>query len=348
VNHDLAPPQLHFGGPDRPPRALRDLLKARIAAVPAGGDIRWTTYYFRDLDLAAALMEACNRGVRVRLCVEGHPRLAPANGEVLARLNAHGLGNGLRVHVPALSLLTGLHGHLHAKIYAFSHPQPVALIGSFNPSCNIPEDAAVIAEIGDQDRGHNMLAEFTHPALVNGLCDHVDRMWRYGASSLLRFSPRQNRVLTAGPTAIYFYPRLCPSVMERDLSRPVAGKGIRGVISHLKKGPLAQQLASAARRGLSVELVVHDTERRVPEATIDMLADAGVKISRYRHPDNLPVHAKFLLLDVPEGRVAYFGSFNFNPRSRYLNHEVLVRTQENSITAKLDQRFEEIAQEKCR
>jgi len=346
VNHDAASPQLHFGGPDCPPRALRDLLKARIAAVPAGGDIRWTTYYFRDLDLANALMAASDRGVRVRLCVEGHPRLATANDEVLARLSAHGLGGGLRVHVPALSMLAGLHGHLHAKIYAFSHPRPTALVGSFNPSGNIPEDQAVIAEIGDQDRGHNMLAELTQPLLVNGLCDHVERLWRHGASSFSRFSPRQNRVLAAGPTSIYFYPRLCPSVMERDLSRPVAGKGIRGVISHLKKGPLAHQLTSAARRGLSVDLLVHDTERRVPEATIGALTDAGVKIRRYRHADKLPVHAKFLLLDVPEGRVAYFGSFNFNPRSRYLNHEVLVRTAEDSITARLDQRFEEIAQEK--
>lgn len=315
-------------------------------AVPAGGDIRWTTYYFRDLDLATALMAACDRGVRVRLCVEGHPRLATANEDVLTRLAAHGLSGGLRVHVPALSMLAGLHGHLHAKIYAFSHPHPSALIGSFNPSCNIPEDEAVIAEIGDQDRGHNMLAEITHPALVAGLRGHVERLWRHGASSLLRFSPRQNRVLTAGPTSIYFYPRLFPSVMERDLLRLCAGKGIRGVISHLKMGPLARQLASAARRGLSVELLVHDTERRVPETTIDLLAEAGVKISRYRHPDKLPVHAKFLLLDVPEGRIAYFGSFNFNPRSRYLNHEVLVRTGEGGVIAGLDQRFEEIAQEK--
>ena len=36
--------KVHFGGPDRPPRALRDLLHARVEAVPAEGTIDWMTY----------------------------------------------------------------------------------------------------------------------------------------------------------------------------------------------------------------------------------------------------------------------------------------------------------------
>lgn len=334
-------PELHFGGPDRPQRALRDLLKARIEAVPAGGAIHWATYYFRDMDLAETLMAAHDRGVRVHLAVEASPRRASANAAVIGRLAAHGLGGGLYLHQPKLP---GPHGHLHAKIYAFSHPAPMALVGSFNPSCNIPEDPEVIAEIGDQDRGHNMLVELDDPALVAGLCAQVLSFARPHAWPR-RLSQRQNQVLRGPDIAVYFFPRLCPGVMNSDLDTLAAGDRVRGVISHLKTGLLAKKLAAAARRGSHVELIVHDTERRVPGRTVEFLLDAGVQIRRYRHAEQLPVHAKFLVIERGDSRVAYFGSFNFNPRSLYLNHEVLLRATGPHIVTALARRFADIADE---
>ena len=65
--------QIFWGGPDCPARYLRDLLEERIHAVPAGGEILWVTYYFRDEGLAAALLQACRRGVRVRVVVGQSP-----------------------------------------------------------------------------------------------------------------------------------------------------------------------------------------------------------------------------------------------------------------------------------
>ena len=61
---------VHFGGPDRPAGALRDVLAERIAAVPAGGAIDWITYYFRDRRLAQDLIAARHRGVDVRVTLE--------------------------------------------------------------------------------------------------------------------------------------------------------------------------------------------------------------------------------------------------------------------------------------
>ena len=46
--------EVYFGGPDQAPRALRDILKARVDAAPAGSEIIWATYYFRDQDLAGS------------------------------------------------------------------------------------------------------------------------------------------------------------------------------------------------------------------------------------------------------------------------------------------------------
>jgi len=56
-----------FGGPDCRPRSLHDLLYSHVSAVPAGGEIFWATYYFRDKALADALIQAKNGGSRSSL-----------------------------------------------------------------------------------------------------------------------------------------------------------------------------------------------------------------------------------------------------------------------------------------
>jgi phosphatidylserine/phosphatidylglycerophosphate/cardiolipin synthase-like enzyme len=336
-------PDVLFGGPDRPPRFLRDVLQAKVEAVPPGGSIDWATYYFRDGALAEALIAASDRGVRVRLCLEGSPRRAHVNRAVVERLQAHGLRGGLRVQAPGR--FPRLHPHLHLKIYAFSHPEPVAYVGSFNPSGDEPEDAEIIAEIGDQDRGHNLLVGFGDPVLQAGLVAHIDRLVSVGASSFDRFRTEQNRPLVSDGTSIHFFPRLKPAVIDADLQTAGAGTTIRGAISHLKAGPLVDRLIVAASRGADVRLVVHDTERRVPTATVEQLAKGGVTVTRYLHPDGLPLHAKFLLIDSATQRLSAFGSFNFNPRSRHLNHELLVRSTDARLAGALGARFEAIAVE---
>jgi len=57
-SHGTTPFRIFFGGPDCQPRTQRDLLKAPVSAVPSGGEILWTTYYFRDEALAEALVHA--------------------------------------------------------------------------------------------------------------------------------------------------------------------------------------------------------------------------------------------------------------------------------------------------
>ena len=148
---------VHFGGPDRPDGALRSLLFRKVRSAPPGSSIDWATYYFVDLDLAKALTEASDRGVKVTLVVEGDPRLDGANDRVLSLLKRHGLRGGLAIRAPRSFPGEQLSGKLHSKIYAFSAPAPLALVGSFNPSDGGDADSATIEEIGDQDRGHNLL-----------------------------------------------------------------------------------------------------------------------------------------------------------------------------------------------
>ena len=333
-------PRLHFGGPDRPPRFLRDLLQARIEAVPQGGEIAWATYYFRDRALAEALMRASDRGVRVRAALEGQPRNRAVNAAVLAMLRDHGLRGGLTVHRPRDPRF-GRRAYLHSKIYLFSHPTPFALVGSFNPSGDEPEDDAILADIGDQDRGHNLLVELFDPGLVRGLRQRVDAIGR----PLRKLSPGHNRSVASGATRMFFYPRLRTDCIGQEIRALGPGDRVLGAISHLKPDLMTDALAAAAQRGASVSLIVHDTHRRVPEESVEQLSAAGGSVRRYEHPQGLPLHVKFLLIDRSGETAAWFGSFNFNKRSRLYNHELLVRSTDPVIVAGLAERFRQISAE---
>ncbi len=332
--------ELYFGGPDRPPRRLRNVLKVLVDAQPAGGAFDWVTYYFRDLDLARSLIAASARGVRVRLLVERETRSPHVNDAVIALLAADGLNGGFRVRPK--QRFGRLGGHLHTKLYAFSHPKPSVLIGSFNPSGNEPEDPRIIADIGDQDRGHNLLVRLFDLALVTGARDHARALWRErGVGRMRRFHPKQNAAVRGTFGDFRFFPRIAPRVLPAfDGAREIVG-----AVSHLKPGALTRAAAGVVRRGGRARLVTHDTERRAPTAMIDQLKSSGVEVSRWRHPEALPMHAKFLIVEGASGVRARLGSLNDNPTSVYFNHEIAFETSDRALSSALKRRFDEIEAE---
>ena len=328
--------EIYYGGPDQPAGALRDVLKARVDAAPPGSEITWATYYFRDQALAESLVAAQRRGVRVRVRVEGSPRRGAANDGVITTLR-EGLGDGLRTHRAWFGA-----SHLHAKVYAFSGPSPEVLIGSFNPSGDEDDDnPKLIADIGDQDRGENLLVGFRDPKAVLALRRQAERLWQ---GKVGRFGRYENRAVNLKSVRFYYYPRLRPDVVERRIARLGPGDRVEAAISHMDQGPFVQQLAEAARRGVDVHLVVHDTARRVPNGVVRTLGDAGVTVRRYCNVDGLPMHAKFVLIDRGGERSAWFGSLNYNITSRFLNKEILARSTDDAVVADLQARFQTIAQ----
>ena len=78
--------EVHFDGPDYRYGNLRKLLIRLVTGTPAGGSIDWVTYYFRDRELASALIDARQRGVDVRLTLSGKPRTSFANDVVIGML----------------------------------------------------------------------------------------------------------------------------------------------------------------------------------------------------------------------------------------------------------------------
>lgn len=321
-----APYAVYFGGPDREPARLRDLLEERVAAVPPGGEIDWITYYFRDRRLAQALLDARRRGVRVTLTLEGRPRTAHANHAVARILSGSGgLGAGLRLvrhgRLPAPRRL--VRPHLHEKLYCFSHPQPVAFLGSFNPSGDRPElEPEIVDEIRDQDRGYNVLVEIRHPAVVRGLVAHARRLHRSRHGVLERVSPAANRRLRDDDVEIFFLPSVRRNPVRAQLEHAGPDAIVRIAASHIKGPTAARTLLGLAGRGARVTILTEETRRRVPESMEERLRDAGITIRRLVHPAGLPMHDKFVLLEQAGRRRVIFGSFNWTERSFRVNHEI--------------------------
>ncbi len=328
-------PILHFGGPGQPDRHLRNLLEERIHGVPAGGEIAWTSYYFRDRALADALLAAAGRGVNISLLMQKSPRYRGANDAVIAMLGKHGT---IRPKLWQSRAPKKLSAHMHSKIYYFSHPAPSAFVGSFNPSTDRPENPDVIAAIGDQDRGHNLLLETQESAICAALKEYSLR----SPTPWQRFAPAQNKAVEDGGSSLWFFPRFNSHIIHTRLRQLGNGSDISIAISHFKDLEILALLGAAAARGGRVRMVVHHTERRVPQSTVELARQQGIDIRRYAHPEALPMHSKYMVIKESGVSECWLGSLNYNRRSFYLNHEMLMRVATPEIGAQLTQNFDSI------
>lgn len=328
-DHDQSTTQVFWGGPDCPPRCLRDSLEKRIHAVPSDGEILWLTYYFRDEKLALALLQAKQRGVRVRLAMEGNPRTGAVNSRILKLLMSNGgLGEGFRAirHWLIDNRFFRL-SRLHEKLYYFSHPVPSVLVGTFNPSGNLPEDPDLVRKIGDQDRGHNVLVNITDTHLVSVLYEHALHIFNATHGPWERYLPRNNRVIESGKTRVLFFPRSKWSDFNDLFDNLGTSSTIRIAVSHFNDRGICKRLIGLARQGVHIEILAHDTQRRVPSWVEEQMSLNGITFHRYVHPEGLPMHNKFMLFETPECNFLTFGSMNLSVRSLHANHELLMVTE---------------------
>jgi hypothetical protein len=341
--------QVFWGGPDRPARCLRDLLEERIHAVPAGGEILWVIYYFRDEGLAAALVQASRRGVRVRVAMEDAPRTVDVNNQ--ARLLLEGdeaLGKGLRcIKHRFFDNLYLKRGRLHEKLYYFSHPVPSTLVGSFNPMGNIQKDSAIISDIGGKgnDSGHNVLVDIRESVLVEGLYAHAMQLFEGRHGPWESFLPQSNKVLESGKTRIIFFPRSRWGVFNAMFDDLCSGSRLRMAVSHLNDPGICERLFALARQGVLIEILANHTQRRVPAWVEQQMMENDIPFNRYVHAEGLPMHNKFMLFETAEKRTVAFGSMNLSVRALHANHELLVIDQSPELYDLFFQRWQEMLQE---
>ncbi len=325
--------QVHFGGPDRSPGALRDVLEKCVEEVPAGGSIDWVTYYFRDRRLAGALLRAHRRGVQVRVVLSASTRTPAANSAVVRMLSGtEGLGTGLRLVDLggfAVPIGRGLVPRLHEKIYCFSHPRPTALVGSFNPSDDEPEvHPEVIAEIGAHQRSWNVLVALTESKLVTGLRTHIRTLHSDAPGIFYRFTEKANASIDTIGSRIYFWPRATAHPVLERLERLPHTARVRIAASHLSAPTVVKVLLRLSRRGVRVEVLSEMTARRVTNACEKRLRDGGILFKRLAGDEAVPMHLKMVLVDSGAERWTAFGSFNWTRPSMWMNHEVALVSED--------------------
>jgi phosphatidylserine/phosphatidylglycerophosphate/cardiolipin synthase-like enzyme len=338
--------EIYFGGPDQPLGRLRNLLAEHIEAVPAGGAIDWVTYYFRDRRLAEQLLRAHRRNVKVTVTLEGNPHVSHANCEVVSMLSgAQGLGEGFRTvclppRVPMPGRKMG-NPNLHEKLYCFSHPKPVAFVGSFNPSGDDPEDRPdIIQEIGDHDRAHNVLVGISEPPLVEGLVNHARWMHRARHGIFEPFFADGNRALRGTNTEIHFLPRAQSHAAARFLGRFGDGARIRVAASHLNGTTAIKAMLKLARRGATLEILAEPTLRRVSLKAEKRLTAVGIPFRRVTHPESLPMHNKFVLVEQNSQRWVVFGSYNWSTLSFWINQEICAISSQPQLFEAFAERWE--------
>ena len=341
VNHEY---EIYFAGTDQSGCGLREALRQKIEATPAGGDIDWVTYYFRDRELARQLLRAKQRGVSVRVTLAGKPRSSEANDAVIELLSGvHGLGDGLRLVTPrGLPAPRGRAWgpRLHEKLYCFSHPRPVAFIGSYNPSVDNPElRPDIVAEIGDHQLAYNALVGITEPALVAALAEHARHLNNNYVGLFYRFSGAANRTLEGTGIKLFFWPRIKKHPVMAFLRELPARSRVRLAASHIRSGTAVKLLSGLARAGVDIDVAAADCPRRVPPAVEQALSRARVKMRRVTHPDGRLMHLKFILVEAGNQRWTVFGSFNWTRPSFWLNHEIAAIAADPQLFAAFDRQW---------
>ena len=198
----------------------------------------------------------------------------------------------------------------------------------------------MLARIGDQDRGYNLLVEIDDPPTVRGLFDWIRDLHR--SPLALQWRMRTHPLSAGGEEATaLFFPRSRNPLLERLRALP-SGSSVRIAASHVRDGHMATVLADLSRREVRVELLTGATGRRAPARIERSLKAAGVSVSRLGGPEHLPMHCKFLLAQSGELRWSAFGSYNFTRTSRWLNYELLVLSSNIGLWRTFDRRWTEL------
>lgn len=155
-------------------------------------------------------------------------------------------------------------------------------------------------------------------------------------------------------TNVYFSPfddpgavvmREMDAIIQAQRQEPTSRHTILAAIFNIYDGDIVQKLVEAHQAGVAVRLVM-EGHKFAPAQTWqtgdDELLTAGVPLLGYMRPGNGSMHDKFVILD--DQKVAT-GSFNWEPGSRFENHENMVLTNDPALVRAYRERFHVIAGE---
>jgi cardiolipin synthase len=257
-----------------------------LQAIAGAASSVWVeVYLLTDRNVIHALEDAAARGVDVRVLLETHPYGggATAAQQLLEELSAAG--------VQARSADPAYH-YTHEKAMVVDGKTTYILTGNLSRSALGGSSAGANREYGVID---------TNPEDVAGVSALFQADWNRTTPALhdptLVVSPINARATLAGLIA------------QAHTSLYVEDEEMYDQRSE-------EALIAAARRGVSVEVVLPESSAASEAADVARLAQGGVQVRYLRDP--YP-HAKLMLVD---GQLAFVGSENFSSTSLDENREL--------------------------
>jgi len=104
-------------------------------------------------------------------------------------------------------------------------------------------------------------------------------------------------------------------------------------------------LYKLAKKGVNIQIISHDTERRFPEKIESLLNKYSIDYKRYIHPKKYPMHNKFIILEKQQEKSVCLGSLNLTKRSLYENHEILAIIRDENVVDIFKKRWYEMHSE---
>lgn len=235
------------------------------------------------------------------------------------------------------------HAHMHSKLYYFSHPRPHALVGSYNPTTDTQAiDAQLIKKIGDHTISHNVLVNIDNNKILTAILKYFRRIDSKHYRRWPRFCSSDNRIFRDSTWSVNFLPRLVTHPVNLLLKQNDNNAKILCAISHLKGPNIIKPLIKASERGKQIELILDSTQRRVPKKLLDQLELHNIKYKQLNSDQHCLMHNKFIIYKSNETHCVLFGSFNWSIRSWWLNHEIIVTTQDRNIISSFENRWQEM------
>lgn len=297
--------------------------------------------------LQQVLIDAAQRGVQVRMLVDGYGTADLSTAFLLALSEA---GVSLQAFDPSprrLGLRTNLFRRLHRKILVVDGV--TAFVGGINYSADHLADFGPMAKQDYAVQVHGPIVADLQQATLSLLDAHPDspahhRRWWRRAPPIAAHSTQARICLCIRDNAEH------PTDIEQHYMRAIVTARERIIIANAYFFPgyrLLRALRNAARRGVQVTLILQGMPdmplvRLCSRMLYNYLLRDGVRIHEYCER---PLHGKVALVDREWSTV---GSSNLDPLSLSLNLEANLVIRDEAFNARLAEHLVALAHSQCK
>ncbi|HEX6288624.1 MAG TPA: phospholipase D-like domain-containing protein [Herpetosiphonaceae bacterium] len=312
--------QVYFTKPQYPERAenrvggLDETIAADIDA--AQRRVELASFDFDLPKIAEALIRAQQRGVQVRVSIDGENLETPEVSKLTGDLQAAG--------IPVF--FDEREAFMHNKFIVID--ETIVWTGSMNLTVN------------DAFRNNNNMLRIADPRLAANYTAKAEDIFQ-GAGGTSGSSVLVNPQLTIDSATVVNAFSPDDPITEQIVERLQAAQQSIDVMAFaFTSDPIADTLIEAKQRGLAVRTVMESRNTRGTGSELGKLKDAGVDI----HSDGncYIMHSKTMIID---DHLVITGSFNFTRAAQTQNDENVLIVDDAGLAARYKEEFERVYQQ---